>query len=184
MSAIDSILDGLIAIGRAIRSTQSDRASNVLVDLHGDEDEDGTAEWHRDREVFIASPLLYQPAPPSADGTAEEVVFVRRGDDAIVIGSRDARWRIQIREGEAVLRSLGQGGAYVRVRPDGEIVLVGSVLVGENGTRKLALAEVVDRLLTWASTHVHPDPVSGVTGAPTVGPADTESGAESIKVER
>ncbi len=183
MSAIDTILDGLFAFGRVVRSMQSSRSSNVLVDLHGDEDDDGTVELHSEREVFIASPLLYQPARPSPDGASEEVLFIRRGDDAVIIGSRDARWRIEIVEGEAVLRSLGEGGAYVRVRPDGEIVLAGTVKIGERAIKRLALSEVVDRLLSWAATHTHNDPVSGVTSAPTAPPSDTASASQSVEVE-
>lgn len=126
MSLLSEVLDGLLAFGRTVASRQGARSKNVLVDVRGDRARDGTEERHDGQAMWLASPLLYRPAA-SAAGQGEEALFIRRGNEAVVIGTRDMRWQVDLVEGECVIRALGQNAARVRLTPTGGIVLEGTV---------------------------------------------------------
>lgn len=123
---LSEVLDGLLAFGRVVASRAASRSRAVLVDLRGDRARDGTEETHDSQTMWLASPLLYRPAPPNGAG-GEEALFVRRGNEAVVIGTRDMRWQVELAEGECVIRALGTNAARVRLTPTGSIVLEGTV---------------------------------------------------------
>jgi len=120
----DDLLDGLIAFGRVVASKQGPRSRAVLLTILGDRDASSREERHTDRAAWGLSPILYRPAAPQ--GTqGEEVIFLRRGDDAIVLASRDLRWQVELSEGEAVIRGLGPNAARIRCKADGSILIEG-----------------------------------------------------------
>jgi hypothetical protein len=159
---IDTILDGLFAFGRIVRSMQASRSKNVLVDVRGDKDQGGNEEKHDKQSMWLMSPILYRPAPPQGD-EGEESFFIRRGNEAIVIGTRDLRWQVDLVDGETVIRGLGQNAARVHLKPDGTAVVVATrtefrdangavvtALVQEQGLRTL-LNQLVASLATGAN---------------------------------
>lgn len=118
----DDALDGLFAFGRTVRSVQATATKNVLVYLLGDRARDGTEEKHDKQSMWLMSPVLYRPAAPQG-GKGEEALFMRRGNEAIVIGTRDLRWQVELAEGECVVRGLGENAARVRLKADGTAVI-------------------------------------------------------------
>jgi hypothetical protein len=137
--SFDDLLDGLIAFGRAVSSKQG-RARSVLLTILGDRDASGHDERHTDRAAWGHASILHRPAAPSGNGDGEELVFLRRGDDAIVIASRDLRWQVSLEEGETVIRGLGANAARVRLKPNGDVLI-------EGGTADAAIAIPRDDLL-------------------------------------
>lgn len=95
-------------------------------------------------------------------------MFVDLAGERVVIGQRETRWQIAVESGETVLRALGPGKpAYLKLRPDGTVLLsgVGIVLGNDNATTRMALAELVATAINTAITgHTHGSP--GTPGAP------------------
>lgn len=145
---LDNVLDGLIAFGRLARSSLSSRVRNVLVTVLGDRDGDGRDERHDEQTIWGLSPVVYRPAPPQGE-TAEECVFIRRGDEAIIIGTRETRWQVQIDEGEAVVRGLGQNAARIRLKANGDVLIEAGSSVA---TLKIPLDELIQTELTKIQT--------------------------------
>ncbi len=118
----DDMLDGLFAFGRTVRSVQATATKNVLVYIRGDRARDGSEETHDKQSMWLMSPILYRPAAPR--GTeGEEALFLRRGNEAVVIGTRDLRWQVELAEGECVVRALGDNAARIRLKADGTVVV-------------------------------------------------------------
>lgn len=155
--ALDNVLDGLFAFGRIARSSLSARAKNVLVSVLGDQDGDGRDERHDEQTMWGISPVVYRPAPPQGD-TAEECFYLRRGDEAIVIGTRETRWQVQIEEGEAVLRGLGQNAARIRLKANGDVLV-------EAGSSVAAIALPLDTLLQTELKKIQATLATGSNGA-------------------
>lgn len=133
-------------------------------------------------EVFQGLHIYARPA--SSDNA--EGVLLNIGAEAnhpviAALRNEDARKRFVAAAGEdlapgelALFNSAGS--SFIRITAAGDIVL--EVKSGQRiyarkagGTAEaLATKADVDALSTWASTHTHPDPVSGFTGAPVVSP--------------
>lgn len=128
---LDEALDALFDFATAVGSAASD-VGEYLLNLRGagtDDDPDETAD---DVIPYGHASILYRPAPEDADGGCEHL-FIRRGDELVPVASRDIRWQIDLEEGEVVVRSFGSGAAYIRLRPDGSIVMEGDVNIGAAG---------------------------------------------------
>lgn len=123
---LSEVLDGLISFGRTVASRHAARTKNVLVDVRGDRARDGTEERHDSQSMWLASPILYRPAAPTGN-EGEESMYIRRGNEAVVIGTRDLRWQVELEAGECVIRALGPNAARVRITPAGKLVLEGDV---------------------------------------------------------
>jgi phage gp45-like len=96
------------------------------------------------------------------------------GDHGVVVVLDDRRYRPDLEAGETAQYHLS--GAIVHIKADGSInavpALSGLVHLGADpGAQFVALAADVkarlDTLQDAHDTHIHPDPVSGNTGAPT-----------------
>lgn len=164
--AIESLIDfGIVTATKIASETKS-----VLATLLGAED-DERSETASDQILSVDAALLSRPMEPTTGGACE-VFFVRRGDERIVLTTRDARWQVDLEEGEAVLRAFGDSRPLLRLKPDGRVIVIadGDVLIGtETASKALALAEKVEAdLATVRDRHNgHTHTVSGTsTGAP------------------
>lgn len=111
------------------------------------------------------------------------------GDHGVVVVLDDRRYRPTLADGEVA--AYHKDGAVVHFKADGGIVIVpsGSGLVhigADPGAEFVALAGKVLTELTAIKTafdgHIHPDPVSGNTGAPTAAmPAPSSVAATKAK---
>lgn len=80
-----------------------------------------------------------------------EVKYIQLGDERVVIGTRDTRWQIDVAAGEVVVRAMGAGSpAYVRLRPNGDVQIVGGNihLGAESVATYVALANLVTAQLS------------------------------------
>lgn len=188
MRALEIILDGLFAFGRVVASRQAGSTKNVLVDLRGDRRQDGTEERNDQQSMWIAAPLLYRAAPPQGT-SGEEALYVRRGDEAIIIGTRDMRWQVRLEEGECVVRALGQNAARVRLKPDGTAVVEGKLEVRDaaaTATLKVAVEQGVQAELTKIATTLTTgtSPSGPVTFGTVYTGTGTNLGTNQIKVDK
>ena len=87
-------------------------------------------------------------------GPAGSVAVIRA--DRVLLVTRD---ELQIKVGQATLT----------MKRTGEIVLDGDISLGDGAIERV----VKESFGQWATTHIHPDPVSGFSGPPTVPPPDS-----------
>jgi phage baseplate assembly protein V len=122
---------------------------------------------------FSSKPLA------SAEGIAVSVGGNR--DHVVVIAADDRRYRVKnLASGEVVV--YNNTGASVTLKADGSIEAVpaGSGTVKLGGTA--LLRKLIDsRFVALYNAHVHPDPVSGVSGPPSV--PISEATAATAKTE-
>jgi len=167
-------LDGLVRFMDVQDSAQdSDSGNHVRLKLL-----DGTELELADQEAWGDQALVSRPAAPDSNGNAEAIA-IELGDELVAFGTRDARNIPNVAAGEAVLRALGPGNvARVWVKPDGSLLVetTSSELGSAGATHPHSLGDNVksyfdslksdlDSMKTIFDAHVHPDPVSGSTGA-------------------
>lgn len=137
MDFVAAQVGSLLDFGRIASTRVLDQARSVVVRLVGSEDPDGD-EARDGCELWGHAPLSYRPQA----GT--EALFVRWGDDRVIVATKDRRYQVELAEGEVVLAALGQTGAaqaLVRLRPDGTIVVRGTnVTVGDDAANPKPIA--------------------------------------------
>lgn len=118
-------------------------------------------------------------ARPPSGGRAEAIVLnVGGADHPVVVALRDEATRriaADVAEDETALYN---STAVVHVKADGTIE---ARSIGGSAAA-LATKSDIDALKAWAASHIHPDPSSGFTGAPTASPP-TAAGTQKFKAE-
>jgi hypothetical protein len=121
-------IGGLIDFGEIVGTAIADAAKSVLVHMRGagpvdaadadDEEIDDAFEESTDAELWGLAPVLYRPADATNDG-APEVIFVRRGDERVVVATKDRRWQdeVELAPGEVCIRWCGNLSDSVSIRP-------------------------------------------------------------------
>lgn len=140
--AVESLLD----FGRVLSSSLASTTKSVLARVEGVTGPDGEAEIAEEQVLSVDAAVLVRPQDPSDDG-AFEVAFIRRGDEAVPIGSRDTRWQVTLEKGETVLRAFGESAALLRLKPNGDVVIEtsGTIFNGAaTAADSFALASKVD----------------------------------------
>jgi hypothetical protein len=169
----DDITDALL--GFADLSTFSQEADGrVVATVEG-----GADESRAKQEIWGAAPLHFRP---SEDGEVEAII-VRQGDELISIATRDLAWKMTLVDGEVALTALGTDPAVVRLRPNGELTIEGTIIkLGSEAAAALAArADLTDArlasLVSQHNLHVHAT-VTGL-GTPTV-PAVPMTGQATV----
>jgi len=170
--AVREGLDSLIDWAKVASSAMSSSLKDVIAKLIGsvlDEDiETSNAEVIEDVNLNHHAGVLIRPAAPSSDG-AMEAMFVRRGDEAEVIATREPRWQVDLEEGEVVVRAFGSDAALIRLTPDGDCIVAGNLLAGSDSVTEAmvlgtTLKSYLDSLKTSLDTHTHTVPITGAAG--------------------
>lgn len=155
------VFNDIVTFVGVLRSRFSAGSTELSVQAH----EDDTGGAQQPAELWGHAPLVYQP------GAGAEALVVELGDERVVFATRDRRWQIEVGAGEVALRALGDGAAYVLLKPDGSCVIEAErVDIGSTGGALVALSDLVDERLSsiraWLNGHTHPTP-SGTSSAPT-----------------
>lgn len=151
--AIDSLLDW----GKVTASSISSRVKNLLGTVDG-----GDGDVAEEQVLGTHAAIFARPLPPSDDGHFE-VFFVRRGEERRPVASHDARWQVELEEGEVVVRAFGENASRIRLKPNGDVVIEagGEILLGSDTAAKaLALAEKTEAdfntFVSHYNAHTHP----------------------------
>lgn len=184
---IEEGLASLLGFGLAVASAVVD--GGVELTVRGDEDPDGDEEL--DGCEVWSGPLRYRPQDPSAAGQME-ALFVRHGDERVVIGTRDRRFELEPVEGEVIIHAFGADGsaqARISLAADGTITVTGDTVVvaadnvylGDGGaTKHVAYREDVESALTAMrskyNAHTHLE-TGATTDPPLVAAQFTDPGA-------
>ena len=138
----------IFGFGKITKSASSDD-----YDISGETGEKDTPACERWGDAAVLS------RPPAG----AEQAYIQLGDERIVFATRDRRYTITVAEGEVVVRAMGAGSpAYVRLKPNGDAVIVGANihLGAESVSTFVALANLVNARLsaiqTAFDTHLHP----------------------------
>lgn len=136
--------------------------ARVLWQLSGVRNLDGTTEV-LNVEVFPG--IGFYARPPSGRG---EVIMVNVGgaNAPAVVASRDEQTRKDVADLDADEAAMFNSVATVHVTAAGTV----DVRSAAGAAVPLATKADIDALREWALAHIHTDPVSGVTTAPTVAP--------------
>ncbi|MEZ4249241.1 MAG: hypothetical protein R3B99_13520 [Polyangiales bacterium] len=81
--------------------------------------------------------ILARPAAPT-DAGHFEVLFMRYGDELRPVASHEARWQVDVAEGEVVIRAFGENASRVRLKPNGDVIIEasGQILGGSAAAAK------------------------------------------------
>jgi len=166
-------LAGMFDFFSAASSRVLAAAKSVVLELHGDGD--GTVESVAEAETFGEAAVLYRPAAPDSTGALEALCF-RRGDEVVVVATKERRWQVTLEEGEVVVRGFGANAARVHLKADGTAIVEATMvkLGGAAAADFAALASVVDSDLAAIRTaynlHTHGGVTvgAGVTAVPLV----------------
>ena len=166
-----AVVGELISFGELVRA-----GKNGLTESIAEHDDDQSAD---ECEVY-GSAGLQTKSPPGADR-----MFVDLAGERVVIGQRETRWQVAIESGETVLRALGPGKpAYLKLRPDGTVLLsgIGIVLGADTATMHVALAELVATAVNACVVgHTHGSPgTPGVITVPVTAPAISSAVVKSL----
>lgn len=200
------LFDGLLDFGAFVGTSIADAASSVLGRVRGagpasddgadDGDIDDAFEESQDAEVWGCAGVLFRPEDPSSEGSCE-AIYVRRGDERVVICTKDRRWQIEIDKGELYLRNTVAETdfthrASIYIKRNGEVVIDAvKVYVGDaSAGHTIAWGDVIkshlDGIKTFldlVTTHTHV--VSGASAAASValaGGSPSVPGIESTHV--
>lgn len=164
---LDEFISGTLEFGRITASSIASAASSLVATVRVDEDSDTVAEEMPNQEVWGEAALLWQPADPDSSGGPEAIVW-RRGDELVIVASKDRRWQVSLQKGEVCIRALGASpAAKILLKPNGDIELDGEkVLVGGTAaTQFLAFGDAIQThfgdIKTWLDAHVHPGVLAG-----------------------
>jgi phage gp45-like len=160
----DRAAGALARLRNVIRRLEVVVATGSTWRLEGVEDDEGNVEA-QDAEPFLGG-ALYRPAAGAKVQAVVALVGAESGHP-VVVALRDEATRaaveaaLGIAAGEAAL--FGPSGAVVYFKSDGTIEAR-----DKSGTAQRLVTEAdFAALRTWLAAHVHPDPASGFTGAPT-----------------
>lgn len=162
MAELEERLATLIDFGHVTATSILTAASSVVLRVVGDEDPAGDEDLS-ECEMFGQAPLIYRPQDPTDAGRCE-AMFVRWGDESVVIGTKDRRFQVEPAAGEVRIVALGADGArqaQVVLKPDGVIVLSGvRVEIGVDGASETiglgtAIKGHFDSLKTYLDGHTH-----------------------------
>lgn len=150
----------MLLVGRCVLVAVNDskKIQALQLKLSADETRDNIERFQQ--YGFTSVPLA------GAEGIALSVGGER--GHTVVIAVDDRRYRLTgLQSGEVAL--YNQAGASIKLKADGSIVAV----PGASGTVKIGSASslrklIDDRIIAIYNAHVHPDPVSGVSGVPSV----------------
>lgn len=170
---ISEEISGMLDFFRVTASRVMSAASSVVVALRGDGDDTAAPEAVDGAELFGEAAVLFRPMPPDAAGAMEALSF-RRGDEVVVIATKDRRWQVSLEDGEVVVRGFGAGAARVHLTSGGLAVIhADEIRIGSASASELAaLASQVntnlEQLRTNHNSHVHLGVTVGVglTGIP------------------
>jgi len=129
LHAVDGVLDFAIVMSTTILQ----RASSVQARIRGagpedDESDDPNGYEEANAELWGLASVLYRPQ----DGA--EVVMHRRGDERVVLATKDRRWQSEhtLEKGDVVLRWCGDTGGsgpaqrpYVHLKANGDVLING-----------------------------------------------------------
>lgn len=158
-------LDGYLDFAGVKTTSIADANSSVVMTVEGDVGPVEEAE-ELDAESFEHAAILHRPVAPTADGECETAVW-RRGDELVVLASKDRRWQVSIDEGEVVVRAYGQDAPMLRLDPSGvAYVLAPEVRIEEtkDGTvESIPLGDVLQRIVDalWAAFQWTPAATDG-----------------------
>jgi phage gp45-like len=96
---------------------------------------------------------------------AEAIVFMQDGQ-LIIVGTDDRRYRISLEDGEAVLYSYE--GTKVHLKRGKKVEVSGADEINLGGDRGALYRLIDERVAAHIDAHIHPDPVTGFTGVPTL----------------
>lgn len=129
---LEQALETMIAFGRIISSS----LPTFDIETEADLDYDGIDDWGH-------AAIIYRPASPDSNGSCE-VACLNRGDELVPIASRESRWRVDVEEGEVIVRGFGEGAARIHLKADGTATVIASVIeLGENAKQAAALGDDV-----------------------------------------
>ena len=156
----------------SVAGTTQGANKSVEATVTGDEDPDGDEELE-EVELWGLASVLERPADPDSSGSCE-LVFLRRGDEIVGIGTKDRRWQVTLEKGEVVVRAFGSSAATIHLKPGGEAVLTATdiKLGGPAVSDFVALASKVDAHLTTLQNahdvHSHATAPDGPVSPPSV----------------
>lgn len=148
-----------------------------------DDDDDANRDTASAAPWWGTWPVFARPAAPTAAGRAQALIL-RRGDEPIVLAIGDARWVLDLDEGDAVFTAAASGVRVV-LRANGKAAIVSDDvrLSSEDVTDFVALASKVnDRLATIRTafnTHQHVE-----TGTTTNTPGTPITALDSVAAEK
>lgn len=159
----------------AIIATEVSDGNEVRATVRGAGD-GTTHEELADQQILGHAPLQYRPRP-AATQSVEALVF-RRGDELLILGTRDRRMLVELQEGEVVITNLNSGApCRFRLGHNGSITLECETFAitdadGSVADKALALAEKCDdritKLQTAHDTHKHPTAATGPASLPDI----------------
>lgn len=123
-----------------------------------------------DQELWGLAPVLYRPTDPDPTGYCEALIF-RRGDEKVIIGTKDRRYQVSLEKGDVVITSLSlTTPTRVKLLADGTCIIdASSIKLGASAAQFVARADKVDTELKklWQAldTHIHPMGAEFGTGA-------------------
>jgi hypothetical protein len=191
LELIDERVGAVLDFARVRSSALSSSLKSLLLSLDGAGTEDGSGTVGETPDEAVSTEhaaILYRPAAPDADGACE-AIYLRTGDDVVVLATRDTRWQLSLEEGEVAVRAFGASAALVKLRTDG-IVELGGVDLVELAAVASKVEQELDLLWDALSSHVHPagtllapnGAVTGATAVTTTSGSAGSTGSEKVKV--
>lgn len=151
---IEEYAGTLLGFGLVSASAVLSTAKSVVLTVVGDEDPDGDEELD-ECEIFGHAPLMYRPSDSSSAGQME-VMFLRDGDERVVISTKDRRWQIEPAKGEVILSALGKDGtaqARISLKADGSIAITSDTVTVTSDTATI-VADTIKLGSSGATKHV------------------------------
>lgn len=127
-------LDSLLDFGLVVASEVHAATRMVLGRIRGDVDPDGDEEPATSQEMWGCPAVMFRPADPTSAG-AMEVLFLRRGNEMVGVAYRELRDApVSLAAGEVCVRAFATQGAYVLLRPNGEVKVKGGPILLDAST--------------------------------------------------
>lgn len=152
----------LLDFGRVAATSVLSAAKTVAATIVGDEDPDGDEKLDAS-ELWGPAPLLYRPQDPDDDGACE-ALFIRYGDERVVVATKDRRFQVEPAEGEVRVVALGADGdrqAQVILQADGTAIVqavevrIGSSDAAETIGLGTAIKNHFSSIKSYIDAHTH-----------------------------